>query len=322
LSGVSAVDAGEQHSLALLANGTVMAWGRNVRGQLGDGTSSGPQACGSDSCSTTPVVASTHGATVGISAGREHNLAFGPPASSGPLPQLGRCVKVTTKKGAYKYKNCVVPSAQANGAYEWQPGPGTSPKFLAKASEVKLETVGKTTVTCASAELDGDWTGSKTASVTVAFRGCKSLEKGCGNNPSKPNEILTEEPVEGELGFIEGGTKPRVGLDLKPKSGTTLLEFTCGGPPETTFPERWTVEGSVIGRINRVDAMKPTFQLLYKAAAGKQVPERFEGALKDTLIANRLTNNGPTTEQAGLTLREEKPWIPGDYEEPLEIKAK
>jgi hypothetical protein len=78
----------------------------------------------------------------------------------------------------------------------------------------------------------------------------------------------------------------------------------------------------VIGRINRVDAMKPTFQLLYKAAAGKQVPERFEGALKDTLIANRLTNSGRTTEQAGLTLREEKPWIPGESEEPLEIKAK
>jgi hypothetical protein len=68
--------------------------------------------------------------------------------------------------------------------------------------------------------------------------------------------------------------------------------------------------------------MKATFQLLYKAAAGKQMPERFEAGLKDTLIANRVTETGPTTEQAGLTLTEEKPWIPGEYEEPLEIKAK
>ncbi len=38
LSGVTAVAAGEEHSLALLSNGTVMAWGDNAEGQLGDGS--------------------------------------------------------------------------------------------------------------------------------------------------------------------------------------------------------------------------------------------------------------------------------------------
>jgi alpha-tubulin suppressor-like RCC1 family protein len=38
LSAVTAVAAGEEHSLALLSNGTVMAWGDNHDGQLGDGT--------------------------------------------------------------------------------------------------------------------------------------------------------------------------------------------------------------------------------------------------------------------------------------------
>ena len=38
LSTVTAVAAGEEHSLALLANGTVMAWGDNHEGQLGNGT--------------------------------------------------------------------------------------------------------------------------------------------------------------------------------------------------------------------------------------------------------------------------------------------
>ena len=38
LSTVTAVAAGEEHSLALLANGTVLAWGDNKEGQLGDGS--------------------------------------------------------------------------------------------------------------------------------------------------------------------------------------------------------------------------------------------------------------------------------------------
>jgi hypothetical protein len=38
LSGVTAVAAGEEHSLALLSNGTVLAWGDNAEGQLGDGS--------------------------------------------------------------------------------------------------------------------------------------------------------------------------------------------------------------------------------------------------------------------------------------------
>ena len=37
LSGVTAVAAGDDHSLALLSNGTVMAWGDGQQGQLGNG---------------------------------------------------------------------------------------------------------------------------------------------------------------------------------------------------------------------------------------------------------------------------------------------
>jgi alpha-tubulin suppressor-like RCC1 family protein len=38
LSGVTAIAAGDRHSLARLSNGTIAAWGSNVYGQLGDGT--------------------------------------------------------------------------------------------------------------------------------------------------------------------------------------------------------------------------------------------------------------------------------------------
>jgi hypothetical protein len=58
-----------------------MSWGRNITGQLGDGTSIGPEACSvfANACSTKPVSVRLHGAAGGISAGLEFSLAFGPP---------------------------------------------------------------------------------------------------------------------------------------------------------------------------------------------------------------------------------------------------
>lgn len=247
-------------------------------------------------------------------------------AAPGALPELGRCVKLPLKTGLYKYKNCVVQAAGSKGSFEWEPGPGAKPGFVAEASEVHLETVGGVKVGCASGEVSGAWTGSKTASVTITFRGCESKGRSCGVNPSKPVEITNEEsPVEGEIGFLQQGEKPLVGLDLKPKEGSSeLLKFTCGGPPELTFPELWKIEGSVIGKFRYVDKPKLTFGLLYQQANGKQSPQQFEGGVKDTPIANRLTESGTVTEEAGLTLKEEetRKWIPGLFEEPLEIKAK
>jgi len=243
------------------------------------------------------------------------------------LPELGRCVKLPIKTGQYKYKNCVVKSEGSKGAFEWEPGPGEKPGFVAEAGEVHLETVGGVRIGCASGELAGVWTGSKTASVTITFRGCESNNgHRCGVSPAKPTEITNEEsPVEGEIGFLQQGEKPLVGLDLKPKEGSSeLLKFTCGGPPELTFPELWKIEGSVIGKFRYVDKPKLTFGLLYQQANGKQSPQQFEGGVKDTPIANRLTESGTVTEEAGLTLKEEetRKWIPGLFEEPLEIKAK
>jgi alpha-tubulin suppressor-like RCC1 family protein len=47
VSGVAAISAGENHSLALLVNGTVLAWGENGYGQLGTGSviTTTPPAC-------------------------------------------------------------------------------------------------------------------------------------------------------------------------------------------------------------------------------------------------------------------------------------
>jgi alpha-tubulin suppressor-like RCC1 family protein len=326
LSGVSAVAAGgEQFSLALLSSGSVMAWGDNGQGELGDGTSTGPEPCGLGSCSTTPVAVSTQGVEVGISAGAKHGLAFGPPPPSETgLPELGRCVKVAGK-GAYKYNGCVIPAPGHTGNFEWEPGPGEKPGFEANSQEAILQTVGGTRISCGPSEVAGSWTGAKTATVTLTLRGCSNLstKKLCQSNPSQQSEISGT--AEGELGFIStGGTKPKVGLDLKPKSpSTSILSFTCGGPPGEIGGEAWSVEGSVIGEIKPIDRMKLEYKLVYAARNGKQIPERFEGGLKDTLITSRFTGpEQPKVEQAGLTLREERKTILAEGEEPLEIKAK
>lgn len=74
-SGVAAVDA-RGHTCAITAGGGVKCWGSNQFGQLGNGTSSGPEMCRGHPCSKTPVDVS--GLTTGVAAisvGGDHACA-------------------------------------------------------------------------------------------------------------------------------------------------------------------------------------------------------------------------------------------------------
>jgi alpha-tubulin suppressor-like RCC1 family protein len=56
LGGVTSVAVGTNGTVcAVLSGGTVDCWGNNMAGELGDGTSTGPDSCGGYACSTTPV---------------------------------------------------------------------------------------------------------------------------------------------------------------------------------------------------------------------------------------------------------------------------
>jgi alpha-tubulin suppressor-like RCC1 family protein len=93
LSGVTAIAAGMQHSLALLSGGSVEAWGYNPDGQLGNG---------SNLNSPVPVAVSGLGGVVKIAGGGSHSLSMGAPTttvtdvspSSGPQ-QGGTSVSIT-----------------------------------------------------------------------------------------------------------------------------------------------------------------------------------------------------------------------------------
>ncbi len=68
------------HSLALLKSGSVTAWGENGGGQLGDGTTSGPESCedsrGKFACSRVPVAVSGLSEATAVTAGWYHSLAL------------------------------------------------------------------------------------------------------------------------------------------------------------------------------------------------------------------------------------------------------
>jgi len=67
LSGVTAIAAGRTHALALLGNGTVMAWGFNLEGELGNGTTTE---------SDVPVAVSGLSKVTAIAAGEFYSLAL------------------------------------------------------------------------------------------------------------------------------------------------------------------------------------------------------------------------------------------------------
>ena len=249
------------------------------------------------------------------------------------LPELGRCVKVAAGTGAYRRANCLPKSKTHTGEYEWLPGPGANKAFELKLSQPAFETVKGQRVVCAFLFAKGEFTGSKTLKISgqTQIQGCalQPQNLACYSNPLEPNQIVSEIPLVGELGFIPGatGTTPFVGLDLKAESelSKTMFEFKCGEsgvfpPPPPTFTG--SIEGSVIGRIKPTNKMVGTkvFALVFTQEQGIQKPTAFIGGVEDVLtqiLTPTLNPTNPKTEQAGMSGGGEL--VVGEI---MEIKAK
>jgi hypothetical protein len=245
------------------------------------------------------------------------------------LPEIGRCVQVAPKMGEYKGKSCVSPAAPGKGRYDWQPGPGPNPKFTAIVEEPVLKT-SSATITCSFGEAEGSYTNSKTLTVTsLILSGCQKAgaktvtESWCQNVGMFRGEVKTNE-LTGEVGYIEhSGKKAKIGLDLKAKTAKALALFECGGAEESIPMEEigtglgtfFEIEGSVIGRVKKFNKMLEEDIVTFTVSGGKQVPEKFEGGVNDTLIT--LVGLTKTAEPSTLATYAE-----AESEEPIEIKAR
>ncbi|HXR57837.1 MAG TPA: hypothetical protein VN747_00825 [Burkholderiales bacterium] len=233
------------------------------------------------------------------------------------VPEFGRCVPAEGKTGEFTGASCTRPAA-GKGKFNWVPGPGPKPKFEGTSESVPLLQMGSLTISCAAATFNGEYTGAKTASVTVDLIGClnTATNRECQTNPLKEGEIEPPGALEGEIGFVNINGLRKVGLDLK--RSPVITTFTCGNVGEIPQEVNGTLEGSVIGQIAPPNYMREIFKLRYKVEGGKQVPEAFEGGEKDTLTANLVSGTSTSTVPATLKIK----LVELVNEEPFEIKAR
>lgn len=261
----------------------------------------------------------------GLPAAGGHNTAImsGNVAASGArsvradrtLPELGRCVKVPVEKklthGGYTSSNCVEESLPHIGPFEWIPGPGAGKKFTGKSVAVQLETTGGKKVKCLSSTSQGEYTGTKTATLGITLSGCGIVKgQACQSAGAAAGEI-TASGLQAQLGFIKdavvgGEFQVSVGWDLT--HSPSIVSAECG-----TAKESLVINGSVIAPISTIDKMAASYTLKYSQTAGKQTPESFEEEPNDTLSASF---GGSAGEQTGLAAS-----VKVANEEKLEVKA-
>jgi hypothetical protein len=266
-----------------------------------------------------PVVDPSLGLVVGIPAAGGHNTAImngaiqlagaGIVGEEAKLPELGRCQKGVS--GRFASGNCI---ARFPSKWEWAAGPGPKSKFTGTGGSTTLQTVGNIKVKCSGSTSTGEYTGSKTAAMTVRFTGCERVGGGgtCQTAGAGVGEIVTS-PLQGELGFIqnivnaEGQLVASVGFDFK--HAPSLADAECGS-------RTLSIVGSVIAPVSPVNKMALEPSLKFKAVGGKQLPEQFEEGEKDTLTTIFRSGSEEAIEQAGLTST-----IKLHNEEKLEVKG-
>ncbi len=219
-SPVDAVAAGAGETCALIAGGTVACWGANDLGQLGDGSTSGPELCpGQLPCSTTPgVVAGVTGATAVATNGIEACAVL----SSGAVECWGNNLGGEVGSGTVVSGNTVSPvPAMVSGL--------TLATAVALGSDYACALLRDGTIQCwgsnGSGQLgDGSTTDSTTPVAVSGVTGATAIAAGSGHTCARMADGTVAcwgEDDAGELGTASSGS-PQTCVSNEPCATTAV----------------------------------------------------------------------------------------------------
>ena len=143
-----------------------------------------------------------------------------------------------------------------------------------------------------AANFSGEYTGGKTASVTIELQACVNAKASLHEHhePADKSQIETL-PLEAEVGFVrneevEPANHPDRRLDIKPKSPLTdLAVYECGNTLET-----YTLEGSVIAKVRPFDKVTNVSASRSRSQT-HPAPEIVPGRAEDTLTTTIMSGN-------------------------------
>ncbi len=206
------------------------------------------------------------------------------------LPEAGRCLKQAgAPTSRYASSACTTLSGgEDSGHYEWQPAAAHTIKLSGSAPAAVFESVGTVrkeridfvSIECGATAIAGEFESPDVASLSLTMAGCHAgmgLFGGKCNTPGAGEGEFKIGPVAAQLGIIEAGASPSVGLALnEPSPSTPLLQPECDKVP-------LAITGSVIATLTKADKMTSSFKLKFSGPLGLQSPARFEAGLEDTL---------------------------------------
>jgi len=239
LTGATAVSAGKGHSLAVRADGSLWAWGKNNHGQLGADSA---DTCNALPCSRTPIRVGAFGSVIAAAAGTDFSLALAADHSvwSWGLNNLGQLGNQATADSRTPVQVVGLSGVRAIGAGAQHTVAIATPIISIDASRLDL---GEHTV--------GDTGASQT--ITIANDGSAPLNAPLLGSASisgtQPDDFsITQDTCTAAT--VPAGARCSISVALSPKglggrAGTlTLTDNTLSGPHSVALSGTGTVNVS------------------------------------------------------------------------------
>jgi alpha-tubulin suppressor-like RCC1 family protein len=222
LSGVSAIAAGGEHSIALLASGNVATWGEGKFGELGNGTAGEP--------SDVPVAVSGLGEVKAIAAGASHDVALSEPLPSvtavGPRKGPTTGATAVTIVGT-SFEGATAVAFGTNAAAHFTVTSPSSITAVAPAGALGTVNVTVTTAAGTSAPVVADQF-SYVAAPTI-----KSLSPKSGPGAGETSVTITGKAFE-EVAAVDFAATPATHFTVNSPTSITAVAPAGAGTVEVT----------------------------------------------------------------------------------------